>query len=98
MVDKTKVVFIMGPGHCGSTLLDLILGSHSSGFSMAEFHVITRFIDDRTLNPESICSVCEGPCQYWNSNTLDALSRLYSSKSITDCSPSAPDGHLALIE
>ena len=32
-----KVVFIMGAGHCGSTLLDLIVGSHSNAFSLGEF-------------------------------------------------------------
>jgi hypothetical protein len=31
-----KVIFILGSGHCGSTLLDLILDSHSKVFSVGE--------------------------------------------------------------
>jgi len=33
-----KVVFITGTGHCGSTLLDLILSSHSRCFGLGEIH------------------------------------------------------------
>ena len=31
-----KVVFILGSGHCGSTLLDLMLGAHSRIVGLGE--------------------------------------------------------------
>ncbi|MEM9002337.1 MAG: sulfotransferase [Cyanobacteria bacterium P01_F01_bin.86] len=36
MVTTGKVVFILGIGRSGSTMLDLMLGSHSQGFSLGE--------------------------------------------------------------
>lgn len=33
-----KVVYILGSGHCGATLLDMILGSHSEMFGVGEMH------------------------------------------------------------
>lgn len=36
MVTTGKVIFILGIGRSGSTMLDLMLGSHSQGFSLGE--------------------------------------------------------------
>ncbi len=76
-----KVLFVMGPGHCGSTLLDLILGSHSSAFSLGEFHRLWHQLDkhdDREY--VQICGVCEGKCPFWNSKVSMPLLRLYFSR------------------
>ena len=78
-----KVVFIMGAGHCGSTLLDLLLGSHSSGFSLAEFHVISRIIDSTKPIKPKICVTCKGSCDFWDKRvSLPKLANFYSNKRI----------------
>jgi hypothetical protein len=60
-----KVVFILGSGHCGATLLDLILDSHSQMCGIGEFH---------SGRATSICS-CGKPaseCAIWR-NALGPL-------------------------
>jgi hypothetical protein len=82
-VSERKVVFIMGAGHCGSTLLDLILGSHSQAFSLAEFHVVSKFIDDPDGARQAICAICGDTCEFWNGKApLPSLAPFYSQKSI----------------
>lgn len=76
-----KVIFVMGPGHCGSTLLDLILGSHSQAFSLGEFHRLWHQLD----KPKSgeyvhICGVCEGKCPFWNGQVSLPLLKLFFSR------------------
>lgn len=71
----------MGAGHCGSTLLDLLLGSHSTGFSLAEFHVISRIIDAPDRSSQKICVICEDKCAFWDEKiSLDQLAKFYSQK------------------
>ena len=65
-MDTKQVVFVMGAGHCGSTLLDLILGSHSECFSLGELFALPRFFDPNSDNYKHICSVCESDCQIWH--------------------------------
>ena len=78
-----KVVFIMGPGHCGSTLLDLLLGSHTQAFSLAEIHVIGRFVDSPERASQPICAVCGDQCEFWNKRVrLDALRLFHSRKNL----------------
>ena len=50
-----KVAFILGTGHCGSTLLDLILGSHSKLFSLGEVY---RVVSSEPQIP--ICDIFDG--------------------------------------
>lgn len=38
-----KLVFILGTGHCGSTLLDMILSSHSQAFGLGETRSLARY-------------------------------------------------------
>jgi hypothetical protein len=37
-----KIVFILGTGHCGSTLLDMILSSHSEAFGLGEIRTLSQ--------------------------------------------------------
>lgn len=62
---KKKVVFIMGTAHCGSTLLTLVLGSHSNCRALGEVSNLPEF----HRQERSPCSVCQGDCQFWG-NTL----------------------------
>lgn len=80
---ERKVVFIIGTGHCGSTLLDLILGSHSHAFSLAEFHGVSRFVDDPNGAKAAVCAICGDTCEFWNDKSpLSSLQSLYSQRSI----------------
>lgn len=54
----------MGTAHCGSTLLTLILGSHSDCLALGEISNLPRFY--RKNKP--ICSICQGDCHFWNHN------------------------------
>lgn len=69
----TKVIFILGTGHCGSTLLDLILGSHSKMFSLGEVYRVVS-----SEPPVPICDICEGPCDFWKPELLSKLQTSYS--------------------
>lgn len=37
MLDRPKVIYVLGTGHCGSTLLDLLLNGHSEILGMGEW-------------------------------------------------------------
>jgi hypothetical protein len=77
---ERKVVFIMGPGHCGSTLLDLILGSHSQGFSLGEMHRLREIIDHNTEEPRKICGICIGRCRFWDDRASYGVLRRFFSR------------------
>ena len=51
---RDKVVFILGIGRSGSTMLDLMLGSHSEGFSLGEISKLSE-IYGRNPSPKSFC-------------------------------------------
>lgn len=67
------VVFILGTGHCGSTLLDLVLGSHSKMFSLGEVYRVVS-----AEPPDPLCDICEGDCEFWKPELLGALQNLYT--------------------
>ena len=71
MTNKIKVIYILGSGHSGSTLLDLILGSHSYIESAGEIDRFWRYIlqqPAQTGEKERICTCGQriDKCQYWN--------------------------------
>ena len=53
----------MGTAHCGSTLLTLVLGSHSNCRALGEVSNLPEF----HRNHQSPCSVCKGDCKFWDS-------------------------------
>ena len=61
-----KVIFITGAGHCGSTLVDLILGSHSQAFSLGEFWSASRYLDKRDDESLAMCGICSDECSFWD--------------------------------
>jgi len=68
-----KVIFILGTGHCGSTLLDLILGSHSKMFSLGEVYRVVS-----TNPPEPICDICDDECAFWIPELLKSIQNIYT--------------------
>lgn len=61
-----KVVFIMGSGHSGSTLLELVLGAHSRVFGLGELVNLYRGVDGPRDPFPRLCRICEGRCPFWN--------------------------------
>jgi hypothetical protein len=59
---SSKYVFICAAGHSGSTLLDLLLGSHPGGISVGE---ITQL--PKNISLDSVCSCSEhvSNCNFW---------------------------------
>lgn len=68
-----KVIFILGTGHCGSTLLDLILGSHSKMFSLGEVYRVVS-----SDPPVPICDICEEDCEFWKPTLLKSIQNIYT--------------------
>jgi len=53
-----KVLFILGSGHCGSTLLDIMLGTHKDGIGVGETNKIMRIDTCACGTPREVC-------QFW---------------------------------
>ncbi|MGB3342517.1 MAG: sulfotransferase [Aequorivita sp.] len=68
-----KVIFILGTGHCGSTLLDLILGSHTKMFSLGEVYRVVS-----SSPPVPICDICDEDCEFWKPELLKSIQSLYT--------------------
>ena len=60
---KPQFVFICAAGHSGSTLLDLLLGSHPEGISVGE---ITQLPKNISLNSECSCGQHLSECAFWS--------------------------------
>jgi hypothetical protein len=78
-MDLKKVILICGAPHSGSTLLGLILGSHSKCFYAGEANK-TRFINNNNSTGSSedkACKVCGKNCPIWGSFSLNEHENLY---------------------
>jgi len=76
---QLKVAFILGDGYSGSTLLDLILGSHSRMMSLGEIDAesFDAFLDQNQL---CTCLFKSQECHFW-SRVLDRLRELTGEES-----------------
>lgn len=63
---ENTVVLILSPGRTGSTILDLVLGSHSQCTSLGEYHSILH-IGQKDL--PNHCRLCDGECAFWTEVT-----------------------------
>ncbi|MBD3212696.1 MAG: hypothetical protein GF311_08805 [Candidatus Lokiarchaeota archaeon] len=59
-----KVVFICGAPHSGSTLLGLILGSHTRCFYAGEANKV-KFLRKNNEHPDKYCKICGPSCEIW---------------------------------
>ena len=56
-----QTIFILSAAHSGSTLLDLMIGSHPECFSLGEFcHV------EQIIRGSRTCSICGEMCDFWS--------------------------------
>jgi hypothetical protein len=79
MIDRwnKKVCFIAGAGHSGSTLLGLLLGSHSSSFYAGEA-VKTKYLHNHTkLLHKRVCKFCGIDCPLWGNFFIQPSPDLY---------------------
>lgn len=60
--EKIPVVFILGSGHCGSTLLDMLLGSHSKVCGVGEVDTLVRRVKK---HEQCTCKKKIGQCNFW---------------------------------
>ncbi len=74
----TKSVIICGAGHSGSTLLGLILGSHTSCFYCGEAAKIRYLGDRRKPLRKRVCKLCGESCPIWSNFCWRAGPPLYS--------------------
>lgn len=68
VVEKPRLLFIIGEGHSGSTILDTILSSHSQIFGVGEVYALAR-----TVKTGELCC-CGEPvesCEFWSKIRFD---------------------------
>lgn len=74
---RRKLILVMGTGHCGSTLTDLILSSHSDVMGLGEL-ISLRNVDWNDPNLQ-ICGVCQSECTHWDQMaSLPVLQQYFS--------------------
>ncbi len=77
-VAKNKVIFICGAGHSGSTLLGMILGSHSDCFYAGEALKTSYFHRDQTPIRKRMCKFCGFDCPVWSKLDLNKSRDIYT--------------------
>lgn len=71
MDETPKYTYICSSGHSGSTLLDLLLGSHSQVFSLGE---VSHLPKNLALNTPCTCGAPVRECPFW-SKVVETFSR-----------------------
>jgi Sulfotransferase family len=66
MMARPKVVSIMGIGHSGSTVLDVVLGDHPNITGVGELHKLPRSGWVRNDNRRCACGSPIHECPYWS--------------------------------
>ena len=65
---KPKIIYIIGAGNSGSTMLSMVLGAHSKIFSIGEFSNLDRF---SALDFKCSCGLSLSKCEFWvNVNSI----------------------------
>ena len=62
--EKLRIIYIMGYGHSGSTVLDIILGNHPDIVSVGE---LTNLVRDAWINNKlCACGIPGNECNFWS--------------------------------
>ncbi len=72
-----KVCFIAGTGHSGSTLLGVVLGSHSDCFYAGEADRVKYLKDESTPEITRVCKICGPNCSIWRDFVVETTPDLY---------------------
>ena len=77
LAEPRKVVLITGTGHCGSTLLDMMLGGHPSAFGLGELKVLYDDSNYRLgTTPPSVVYRYDDPL--WTPDRMQAIHELFA--------------------
>ncbi len=60
-------IMVCGAGHSGSTLLGMILGSHSRAAYIGEGGKVRYLGDEKKPMRKRVCKICGEDCPYWSS-------------------------------
>ena len=71
---KKEIIFIVGSGRSGSTILDMLLGGAENGFSTGEFF---RIYDTNSLDAMCTCGQTISNCIVW-SNLISLKKNIFS--------------------
>ena len=74
---RLKAGLICGAGHSGSTLLGMILGSHSHAFYMGEGGKVRYLGDKEKPLYKRVCKLCGESCPVWGDFCWDQAQPLY---------------------
>jgi len=73
MKNNPQLLYILGSGHCGSTLLDILLNSHPDFTGLGEFHNLKyRAKGDHICS----CAATVNQCEFWTSVKIKVAERL----------------------
>ena len=86
-----KVCFIAGAGHSGSTLLGLVLGSHSDCFYAGEAEKTEHLGDEKTPEIKRVCKICGLDCPIWQNFAVPRAGDLYEAISAQTRKPIVVD-------
>lgn len=75
---RLTAVMICGAGHSGSTLLGMILGSHTDAFYMGEGGKARYLGDGKKPLRKRVCKICGEDCPVWGGFEWDGASPLYA--------------------
>lgn len=64
-MDPIKIIYLIGTGHSGSTLLDIILGAHPQGAAVGEMIGISRWLKHEEKTDCS-CGQNLKNCEFWS--------------------------------
>ena len=73
-----KVMMVAGAGHSGSTLLGMILGSHSQAFYMGEGGKARYLGDASKPMRKRVCKICGEDCPIWSDFVWDQEAALHA--------------------
>ncbi|WP_040500465.1 sulfotransferase family protein [Henriciella marina] len=79
---RLTAVMICGAGHSGSTLLGMILGSHTDTFYMGEGGKARYLGDGSKPLRKRVCKICGEICPVWGGFDWDGISPLYEAVAI----------------
>lgn len=77
-MSQIDAVIICGAGHSGSTLLGLILDSHSRCFYVGEGGKVRFLGDERKAVRKRACKICGDQCEIWSRFEWDRDRALYA--------------------
>lgn len=76
--DPLRTLNVCGAGHSGSTLLGLMVGSHSRAFYAGECAKVRYLADPTKAERKRVCKLCGPGCRIWGDFDWDAERPLYA--------------------